>query len=92
MFVSSKCTETIREFEQYRYPEVKAEQNAKEDPVKDNDHCMDALRYFVACWYARGAEARETRRRLIAARPGKPVRPALERLWERHERMVAGGR
>ena len=42
-YVSSRCVETIKEFNLYSYPE-----NADtEEPKKDHDHAMDAIRYFV---------------------------------------------
>lgn len=41
--VSRSCKNTIEEFETYHYPE-----DAKKDlPVKEDDHCMDALRYAI---------------------------------------------
>jgi hypothetical protein len=46
LYVSSGCVETIREFNLYSYPE----DMDSEEPVKDYDHCMDALRYFVVNW------------------------------------------
>lgn len=43
---SEKCKHTLDEFELYVWDEKAA--NAGEDiPVKENDHCMDAMRYFV---------------------------------------------
>ena len=40
-FVSNRCVNFIREIESYRYDEA----NNREDPIKENDHLMDALRY-----------------------------------------------
>jgi hypothetical protein len=34
------------EMESYKYPEEKPDRNPDEQPVKDNDHALDALRYF----------------------------------------------
>lgn len=43
--VDPSCINTIAEFESYQYPEEgKAKANA-DKPIKQNDHCMDALRY-----------------------------------------------
>jgi hypothetical protein len=46
LYVSSGCVETIKEFNLYSYPE----DMDSEEPVKDYDHCMDALRYFIVNW------------------------------------------
>lgn len=52
LFIFSNCTNTIREFETYRWKE-KAEGsdlNNPEQPEKVNDHAMDALRYFAVSY------------------------------------------
>lgn len=47
ILISEKCKHTIDEFSLYMWDEVAA--NRGEDvPIKENDHCMDALRYFVS--------------------------------------------
>lgn len=46
LFVSSNCKNLIYEFETYRYPEEKEDKNTPEEPIKENDHAMDALRYM----------------------------------------------
>jgi len=50
LFVSSTCINLIEEFEKYRYPKGKSDRNSKEDPMKNDDHGLDALRY-VALYY-----------------------------------------
>jgi hypothetical protein len=45
-YVSSNCVETIKEFNLYCYPET----GELENPKKEMDHCMDALRYFIVNW------------------------------------------
>lgn len=40
--VDQSCINTITEFESYQYPE-----NGGDKPIKQNDHCMDALRYGI---------------------------------------------
>ncbi len=40
------CTDSIREFSLYRWSE-----NKNDTPVKENDHAMDDIRYFVATIY-----------------------------------------
>lgn len=54
IFVFTSCTQTIREFETYRWKEKSVTQaqdlNAPEAPEKANDHAMDALRYFAVSY------------------------------------------
>ncbi len=45
LLVSDACQHTVREFENYVYRDVSGVPS--EDPVKVDDHCMDALRYLV---------------------------------------------
>ena len=46
ILIDKSCKHTLEEFSSYCWDEKRA--NAGEDfPVKMNDHCMDALRYFV---------------------------------------------
>ena len=45
-YVSSRCVETIKEFNLYSYPE----NGNTEEPVKEYDHAMDAIRYFIVNW------------------------------------------
>jgi hypothetical protein len=45
LIVSDRCTHTIREFESYVFREANG--IPSEEPVKADDHCMDALRYAV---------------------------------------------
>ena len=48
-FVSDKCKGSIASYENYRYPENKADQSIKEEPLKDGvyDHVNDAMRYMI---------------------------------------------
>jgi PBSX family phage terminase large subunit len=43
---SSLCKNTMREFGLYAWDE-KAANRGEDAPIKQNDHCMDAVRYFV---------------------------------------------
>lgn len=43
LFIFSSCKHTILEFGAYRYSENKRDDN----PIKKDDHCLDALRYCV---------------------------------------------
>lgn len=47
LFIASDCFNTISELETYSYPDKKPGKNEYEDPIKENDHAMDALRYAV---------------------------------------------
>lgn len=44
--ISSKCERTIKEFRSYMW-DTKAMQKGEDRPLKDHDHCMDAMRYFT---------------------------------------------
>lgn len=44
---SSSCTDTIKEFASYIWDE-KAMEHGEDKPVKQHDHSMDAVRYFVS--------------------------------------------
>jgi len=46
LFVHESCENTIKELQSYAWDE-KAAQNGKEQPIKENDHTCDALRYFA---------------------------------------------
>jgi hypothetical protein len=80
LLVDPKCHETIREFNLYRYPEAHPDRNADEEPLKMNDHCMDALRYAVALWLARASDRQRLKQK---ANGNGPIRKARERLMER---------
>ena len=43
--IDPSCVNTIAEFESYRYPDGKRSEPDK--PLKENDHALDALRYFA---------------------------------------------
>ncbi len=45
--VNTRCASTLREFGTYAWDEKAALQIGAERPIKQNDHSMDALRYFV---------------------------------------------
>ena len=54
LFIFSTCTNSIREFETYRWKEKSVTQaqdlNEPDAPEKANDHAMDALRYIVVSY------------------------------------------
>lgn len=45
IFFSSSCVNTIKEFNSYVWDE-KAANRGEDKPIKENDHAMDAVRYF----------------------------------------------
>ena len=47
LFIHSSCVNLINELETYSYPERRADRNEEENPVKENDHALDALRYAL---------------------------------------------
>jgi phage terminase large subunit len=42
--ISPECSDTIREFALYRWDDGAV----KDQPIKENDHAMDDIRYFCA--------------------------------------------
>lgn len=46
LYVYEDCEETINEFGVYVW-DPKAGERGEDAPLKDNDHCMDSVRYFV---------------------------------------------
>ena len=50
LYVFNTCKNTLDEFNSYRYDPEKT----KEEPIKENDHLMDALRYAVYNHNAKG--------------------------------------
>ncbi len=52
LIVGAICPNLVREFALYHDPDPREGVNAREEPVKADDHALDALRY--ACWGLRG--------------------------------------
>ena len=48
LFISKRCENLIYELETYAYPEKKDLKNEDENPIKENDHACDAIRYALA--------------------------------------------
>lgn len=48
LFIHPDCKNLIMELETYVYPEKKPDRNEDENPVKENDHALDALRYCLS--------------------------------------------
>lgn len=47
IFIDSSCKNLIKEIESYRYGKDRFSKNLTEQPIKKNDHAVDALRYAV---------------------------------------------
>jgi PBSX family phage terminase large subunit len=47
LFVHESSRNLIWELEMYSYPEKKPDHNEEENPIKENDHALDALRYAL---------------------------------------------
>lgn len=51
LYIFETCSNTIDEFQAYKYPELRAQQEGrvaeKEKPMKVNDHAMDETRYMI---------------------------------------------
>ena len=45
--IHQSCKNLISELESYRYPDKKEDRNLDERPIKEEDHCVDALRYAL---------------------------------------------
>lgn len=52
--INRRCVNTIREMQDYRYPDTKEEAgNTHEKPMKKDDHCPEALGRFFAGYFGR---------------------------------------
>lgn len=47
LFIHESCTNLIWEIENYQYKDKKPGQNESEEPVKEHDHLLDAMRYVL---------------------------------------------
>lgn len=45
--INRRCTNLIYELETYSYPKKQNDKNEYENPIKENDHALDALRYAI---------------------------------------------
>lgn len=46
--IDPSCVNLIAEFETYAYPEKRPDNNEQENPIKEHDHALDALRYALS--------------------------------------------
>ncbi len=47
LFIHKSCINLISELETYSYPDKKPDHPEAENPIKENDHALDALRYAI---------------------------------------------
>lgn len=47
LFIHSSCKNLIFEFETYSYPEKKDKRNEEENPIPENNHALDSIRYAL---------------------------------------------
>jgi phage terminase large subunit len=57
LFIHKDSVNLIWELETYSYPEKKPDKNEEENPIKENDHALDALRYAL---YMKANEKKKT--------------------------------
>lgn len=58
LVIHPRCKNLLKEIQSYRWYESRTGANEKEEPVKENDHAMDALRYMVMQLETPGPRAR----------------------------------
>lgn len=87
LLVDPKCVQTRREFGLYRYPENREDVNAPEEPLKADDHGMDALRGFFSTHYGRTVQLADVDERELSPFELER-RKAQRRATERMERAM----
>jgi len=65
LLINKKCVNLIGELESYCYPDSIDGKNDSENPIKENDHLLDALRYVIYMEYM-------LRRKVVGEKP-RPV-------------------
>jgi PBSX family phage terminase large subunit len=48
LHIHKSCVNLIQELETYSYPEKTGNHNEPENPIKENDHALDSLRYLIS--------------------------------------------
>ena len=79
-YINKKCTNTVREYAQYAWDKKKAEKTGVDVPIKTNDHCKDAERYFFSTYVG------------FSSGKGKPAYSRIERRSKTLERSGYYGR
>jgi PBSX family phage terminase large subunit len=54
------CQQTIKEFQVYGW-DPKAQERGVDKPIKENDHCMDAMRYCIKTFISDGVNVQKLR-------------------------------
>ncbi len=75
LMVNKRCVNTIAEFEMYSYEDDIPERNEKENPIKANDHALDALRYVISSLLPL-ITRREYLKNIPQVEQKKPINPA----------------
>lgn len=57
LFIHTSCKNLIWELETYSYPDRKPDKNEEENPIKENDHALDALRYALSMESGRSSDS-----------------------------------
>jgi PBSX family phage terminase large subunit len=70
LFIHESCVNLIAELESYRYPEKRPDNNAPENPIKENDHALDAMRYVI---YMRTTRSKNTHAYVHYAQSSLPL-------------------
>lgn len=65
LFINKRCVNLISELESYCYPDSINGMNESENPIKENDHLLDALRYVIYMEHL-------IRRKIVAEKP-RPI-------------------
>ena len=83
LFIHQNCKHLLFEMDNYRYKTKRADQNEPEEPVKENDHLLDALRYILHMWENTTntqhsvADYYENLRQKAKSKQSRPVRAGL---------------
>lgn len=62
LYISPRMVHTLAEYDQYRYATAASGRDPAEQPIKQNDHALDATRYALHSELARQRGARQTDR------------------------------
>ena len=73
LFFDPRCKGTIREFGLYKYAARVEGREAKEEPIKVDDHAMDALRYGLVTNFGLADVARSRHRNIPVSDIGERV-------------------
>jgi phage terminase large subunit-like protein len=81
LLITANCTELLSEIRRYRWKTpTRGENDPKEQPVKTDDHLLDALRYIVmSCPYT---EAQDREKEILS-----PLQEAAKLAWKKSSRI-----